>query len=245
MSRVKLIIEYDGTAYCGWQHQQNGLSVQQVLEGAIEKASGAFSRVTGSSRTDAGVHALCQTAHFDTESTIPPEKWCYVLNTILPPDIRVTKSEQAADDFHARFSARGKRYRYLITNAFSAGAIDYRTHWHVPGKLDINLMKQACADIKGTHDFAAFCAAGGSQKTTIRTVYEAEISQAGNEISFEISGNAFLYNMVRILVGTLVDIGKGRLSPSAIKDAFENTDRRLAGETAPPQGLCLMNVFYE
>lgn len=245
MQRIKLIIEYDGTEYCGWQYQTNGLSVQEVLEGVIQKASGEFSRITGSSRTDAGVHALCQTAHFDTESSIPPERWRFVLNTLLPPDIRVRDSSPAEADFHARFSAHGKSYRYLITNDSTAGALDYRTHWHVPGELNLDAMRSACADIVGTHDFSAFCAAGGSQKTTVRTIYDASICKNGNEIAFNISGNAFLYNMVRILVGTLADIGKGRLEASAIREAFESLDRRLVGETAPPQGLCLMDVFYE
>ncbi len=248
MNHVLLTVEYDGTAYVGWQRQINGLSVQQVLEEALEQACGHFVRVTGSSRTDAGVHALCQMVQFDTSCSIPPEKFPFVLNNLLPGDIRVQKGQRVPPGFHARFLAAGKTYTYRIINTRHGSAMRRNTHWHLPVPLDTESMRASLASLPGTHDCAAFQAAGGTAKTTIRTIYSAEMEiqplPGGNEIVFRISGNAFLYNMVRIIAGTLMEIGMGRRRPDAFQRAFDSGNRLDLGMTAPPHGLELTEVRY-
>ena len=244
MSRILLTVEYDGTNYAGWQRQLNGLAVQQVLEEALSRACGETITVTGASRTDAGVHALGQRVHFDTASRIPPEKYPFVLNTLLPPDIRVHAGQAVPPDFHARFLAAGKRYTYRIVNSRHGSALLRHTHVHVPVPLDIGLMRASLPALTGTHDFAAFQAAGGTAKTTLRTIHRAEIVQDGAVFTLTVSGNAFLYNMVRIIAGTLIEIGHGKLSPDAFARAIESGDRLALGPTAPPHGLELTEVFY-
>lgn len=243
--RIVLVIEYDGTNYCGWQVQKNGISVQQRLEEAVERAVGASISVHSAGRTDAGVHALGQVAHFDAETDIPADKFFYVLNTLLPDDIRIKRSYQADGDFHARFSAQGKHYRYVIRNAREKGAIDRLYSMFEPIPLDIERMRGAAKHIEGTHDFAAFCAAGTDLKgTTVRTVYSVEVTRDGDHVLIDVKGNGFLYNMVRIIAGTLLGVGKGKLAPEAVKNALEAGDRTLAGATAQPQGLFLVEVYY-
>ena len=244
MKRILLTVEYDGTNYAGWQRQLNGLAVQQVLEETLQKATKERIVVTGASRTDAGVHALGQAVHFDTESRIPPEKYPFVLNTMLPRDVRVHTGREVPEGFHARFMTCGKRYTYRIVNSRHASAIRRNTHVHVPLPLDLAPMQEAARQLLGTHDYAAFQAAGGTAKTTIRTITKAELVQQGDEIILTVEGDAFLYNMVRIIAGTLIEIGLGRRSVNAFSEAYETLDRLSLGVTAPPHGLELTKVYY-
>ncbi len=243
--RVLLTLEYEGTAYAGWQRQLNGPSVQEELERALFKASGSAVNVTGASRTDAGVHALGQRAHFDTDSPIPDDRWPFVLNALLPHDIRVTASLRVSDALHARFSALGKTYEYRFINRRQPSALRRAFTAFVPQPLDMAPMSAALTDLLGTHDFAAFQAAGGTAGTTKRTITEASLERQGDEIILHISGDAFLYNMVRIIAGTLVYIGQGRLEEDAFDRAIRTGDRLLLGPTAPARGLTLIQVRYE
>ena len=242
--RFLLTVSYDGTNYVGWQRQKNGLSVQQVLEEALEKLLGGPVRVTGASRTDAGVHALGQRAHLDSATGIPAEKLPFALNTMLPGDVRVLQGLRVPDSLHARFSVSGKTYRYQIHNSPHASALYRNLSAHVPVRLDERRMDEACRVLLGTHDFAAFAAAGGSAKTTVRTITEIRVERTEEEVFLTVSGNAFLYNMVRIIAGTLIDIGHGKLPPEALQKALDTGDRLQLGVTAPPQGLTLMEVRY-
>ena len=242
--RFLLTVSYDGTNYVGWQRQKNGLSVQQVLEEALEKLLGGPVRVTGASRTDAGVHALGQRAHLDSATGIPAEKLPFALNTMLPGDVRVLQGLRVPDSLHARFSVSGKTYRYQIHNSPHASALYRNLSAHVPVRLDERRMDEACRVLLGTHDFAAFAAAGGSAKTTVRTITEIRVERMGEEVFLTVSGNAFLYNMVRIIAGTLIDIGHGKLPPESLQKALDTGDRLQLGVTAPPQGLTLMEVRY-
>ena len=244
MKRILLTVEYDGTNYAGWQRQLNGLAVQQVLEEALQKATKERIVVTGASRTDAGVHALGQAVHFDTESRIPPEKYPFVLNTMLPRDVRVHAGREVPEGFHARFMTCGKRYTYRIVNSRHASAIRRNTHVHVPLPLDLAPMQEAAKQLLGTHDYAAFQAAGGTAKTTVRTITKAELVQLGDEIILTVEGDAFLYNMVRIIAGTLIEIGLHRRTVNAFSEAYETLDRLSLGVTAPPHGLELTKVYY-
>lgn len=245
MRRIHLIVEYDGTAYAGWQRQANAMTVQEKLEMALAKLTGETIGVSGASRTDAGVHALGQSAHFDTESRIPADKFSFALNTLLPPDIRVTRSEEVPFDFHARFSTRGKRYRYLFHAAPHAGALTRNTHAHVIYPLDVEKMRAEALDLVGTHDFAAFAASGSVVKDTVRTIYRAEVEARGSEICLIVEGSGFLYNMVRIIAGTLIGVGSGKLEPGAFRRAIASGNRLDLGITAPAHGLTLMEVFYD
>ncbi len=242
--RIKLTIEYDGTAYAGWQRQENALAVQQVIEEALTKLTRARVVITGASRTDAGVHALGQTAHFDTESRIPPDKYAFALNTMLPADIRIRKSEAVSEDFHARFSNKGKRYRYLIYQSPHAGALNRNTHAHVIYPLDDEKMRRELTALIGTHDFAAFAASGSVVKDTVRTIYSASLARRGDELELLVEGSGFLYNMVRIIAGTLISVGAGRLEEGAFARAIQSGNRLDLGVTAPAHGLTLMEVYY-
>lgn len=244
MKRILLTVEYDGTAYSGWQRQINGLAVQQVLEEALSSACGHPVTVTGSSRTDAGVHALDQKVHFDSDCTIPADKYSFVLNTMLPADIRVLDSREVPAGFHARFLTSGKTYTYRIWNARHASAMRRNTHWHIPVPLSEAAVREALASLPGKHDFAAFQASGGTAKTTVRTLHSAELEISENEWILTVTGNAFLYNMVRIIAGTVTEIGLGKRQPDAFVRAFETLDRLVLGMTAPAHGLELTKVFY-
>lgn len=244
MKNIKLTIEYDGTNYHGWQSQANSISVQEELEKALKRLIGKECTVTGASRTDAGVHAYGQTANFYTDSSIPPEKYFLALNSILPGDIAIVKSEEVSLDFHSRYWAKGKTYKYLIYNSRHPSALLRNRAFYVPVPLNAEKMKQASSFILGTHDFAAFQAAGSSAKTSVRTVTGISVKKSDDIIEMCISGNGFLYNMVRIIAGTLVEVGIGKIPADDIKTIIENRDRRRAGRTAPPQGLYLVEVFY-
>ena len=237
-------MEYDGSAYAGWQRQLNGLAVQQVLEEALSAACGHPVTVTGSSRTDAGVHARMQMVHFDSGCTIPPDKFPFVLNNLLPPDIRVQASREVPAGFHARFLTSGKTYTYRIWNARHGSALRRNTHWHIPVPLSEAPVRTALEALPGRHDFAAFQAAGGTAKTTVRTIRSVDLETRGNEWILTVTGDAFLYNMVRIIAGTAAEIGLGRLCTDAFTRAFETKDRLVLGMTAPAHGLELTKVFY-
>ncbi len=242
--RVKLIVEYDGTNYAGWQRQKNGLSVQEVLEKAFEAASGERAAIHGAGRTDAGVHALAQVAHLETNCTIPADKISFAMNMHLPPDIRVKQSEQADMNFHARFCAKGKSYRYTIANTVHAPAIGRFTAAHVRGVLDLEAMRKAAAYIIGTHDFACFCASGSEVKDTVRTIYNISITEEEPLIHIDVRGSGFLYHMVRIIAGTLIEIGLKKRLPESMADIIASCDRNMAGVTAPAKGLMLVAVEY-
>ena len=244
MRNIKLTIEYDGTAYHGWQSQKNAVAVQDVVTEAVRRLTGENCGLTGSSRTDTGVHALGQVCNFFTECKIPADKFAFALNTMLPEDIVVHQSEEAAQDFHSRFSAKGKEYRYLIYNSTFPSALLRHKAWHVFYPLDAGKMERAAGYLTGTHDFAAFCAAGGSAETTVRTITEARVKKNGALIEFSVAGNGFLYNMVRIIAGTLAEAGFGKIDPDAVRDIIEGRDRRKAGRTAPAHGLYLVEVYY-
>ncbi len=242
--RVKLIIEYEGTGYAGWQRQTNGVSVQEMLERAFYEASGKKAVIHGAGRTDAGVHAEAQVAHLDTDCTIPPSKISYALNMLLPPDIRVKQSAEVSEDFHARFSAKAKTYRYTFYNHTHASAIYRNTTTHIHGRLYIPAMKAAASFIRGTHDFTCFCSSGSDVKDTVRTIYRLEITSQEPFVYIDVTGSGFLYNMVRIIAGTLIDVGKKRISPEYVKEIVSNKDRALASATAPARGLTLKEVHY-
>ncbi len=245
MARVRMRLSYDGGSYAGWQRQENARSVQQTVEEALAKLTGERVSITGASRTDAGVHALGQAAHFDTASRVPPERFSFALNAMLPADIRVLTSGQASPTFHARYHALGKTYRYCIDNAPVACVLVRHARAHVPHRLDDARMREALLPVLGMHDFTGLCASGSVIKDKVRTVSVASLERDGDGLTLTISGDGFLYNMVRIIAGTLIDVGRGKLAPDALKRAIENKNRRLAGATAPAHGLCLMKVEYE
>ncbi|NLX64086.1 MAG: tRNA pseudouridine(38-40) synthase TruA [Clostridiaceae bacterium] len=244
MRNIKLVIEYDGSGYHGWQYQKNALSVQEVLSKAIKKLTGEDVMPVGAGRTDAGVHACGQVANFVTNSTIPAEKFTPALNAYLPDNVAVISSEEADAGFHARFSAKGKHYRYVIINRPQKSALLSKKAWHVPERLDFEAMVKASGYFIGHKCFKAFCAAGHNAKTFDRTVFYSQWQKNGQFLIYDIKGDGFLYNMVRIMVGTMVDIGKGRFEPEIIEQALDNQQRNSIGMTAPPQGLYLMEVFY-
>lgn len=241
---IRLVIEYEGTAYAGWQVQDNAVTVQQVVEEAIRSVTGERSRLTGSGRTDSGVHARGQVANFFTHAKIPAERISYALNASLPADIRVVNAEEADLTFHARYHAKRKHYRYTLHVGPHGTALDRRTCVHVRGPLDVDAMREATRCLLGTHDFAAFRGVGSSAKTTVRTIYRAEWTEEADKLFFDIVGNGFLYNMVRIIVGTLIEVGRGKRAPEDITALFAPAERDAAGPTAPAKGLCLMRVYY-
>ena len=269
---VLLTIEYDGTGFSGWQRQPSARTCQGVIESVLTDTLGKPVTVSGVSRTDAGVHAKDQKATFRTDLMIPVENLARVLNDRLQgkpessaenSDIRIVKAEEVPDDFSARHDSIGKTYRYSIRNAASMPVFDRNYRYLVKQDLDIEKMREAAKHIIGTHDFVCFQAAGGEPgKTTVRTVWdltitedkavtaspggtsEAQESSAGRDIYIDIAGDGFLYNMVRIITGTLVEAGLGKIEPDDVKKIIESRDRAEAGHTAPPQGLCLMKVYY-
>ena len=242
--RIKLKIEYDGTGYCGWQVQPNGVSVQEVITAAIKKITGEDAKLIGSGRTDAGVHAAGQVAHFDTMSSVPPEKFAHALNAVLPEDIKIISAEQTDDDFNARFSAKRKTYEYrMYVSEFSHPLKSRYAVW-INYPLDVVKMNSAAKLFEGEHDFKCFLAANSSVKDTIRTVYNANVEKLGDEIVFSVTGNGFLYNMVRIMAGTLLAVGSGKLTESDVKQILESGERQLAGKTMPAKGLLLKSVEY-
>jgi tRNA pseudouridine38-40 synthase len=243
MRTIKLVLEYDGTDLCGWQRQDNGPTVQGHLEDALAEMIGP-TPVIGASRTDAGVHARGQVASFHTVATVPLHGFRLGLNRYLPNSIAVVDAAEVDDAFHARFSASGKHYRYSVLARPEPSPLRARTSWHRPRAICAERMRAAAATLVGTHDFGAFQAAGCSAKTTLRTLTRVEIVETdGDQIDLEVEGNAFLRNMVRILAGTLVEVGEGRRAPESLAAALASGVRTDAGQTAPARGLTLMEVF--
>lgn len=238
MRQVRLVVEYDGTQLCGWQRQDNGPTVQGHLEDALATLLQHAAPCAGASRTDAGVHALGQVAAFRTERTIPLHGIRRGLNSLLPPSISIRDAQEAHDDFHPRFSARGKHYRYTLLARPDRSPLWRDRAWHVRAPLDVDAMRAAAAPLLGEHDFAAFRAAGCTAKTTTRFIESIDVTRDGDLVHVDLRGNAFLRNMVRIIVGTLVD------KPSQTAEILAGLDRTKAGITAPAQGLTLMSVRY-
>ena len=244
MPNIKLTIQYEGTRYIGWQKQQEGNSVQGQIEKAIKEITGEKVNLIASGRTDSGVHAIGQVANFLTDSLIPPDRFKFALNSKLPEDISIVESGKVADDFHARYDAIGKRYRYLIYNNPIRNPLYRRFAYHVPYSLDHDKMNKALKCFIGTHDFASFMASNSSIDNTIRTINVGSLCKKDDLLVFTIEGNGFLYNMIRIMVGTMVEVGRGRLEVYHIPNILKSKDRRMAGPTAPPQGLYLEKVYY-
>ncbi len=244
--RIFLKIEYDGTDFCGWQIQPNGISVQGELEKAIYAVTGKKTSVTGSGRTDSGVHAEGQVAHFDTDGAgIPPEKYAAALNGVLPCGIKIIESGAADADFHARFSAKRKTYRYDIYVSKTVRPLKDRYAVNVPFALDETKMNAACAYLIGKHDFRCFLASNSAVRDTVREIYSAKVERRGDDLSFYVCGNGFLYNMVRIIAGTLVKIGAGEAQPEFMREVLDGKDRNRAGKTMPARGLTLVSVEYD
>lgn len=245
---ILLRLAYDGTNYCGFQVQPNGTSVASVFQDALQAVLGNRPDIKGCSRTDAGVHAMAFALNFHTESKIPPEKLPLALNTKLPPDIRVLSAQIVPDDFHARYAAHNKTYQYRIRNSAIESPFDCRYTVRVPRKLDVNAMNAAAKCCEGRHDFTAFCAAGSSAAAhgdTVRTITDCHVTRAGDIVTVSVTADGYLYNMVRILAGTLVEVGSGRMTPQQVTQAIAACDRTKAGPTMPAKGLFLYQVDYD
>ena len=244
MRRIMLIVAYDGTKYCGWQIQPNAITVEEVLNRELSRLLKEDIEVIGASRTDSGVHAMGNVAVFDTETTIPAEKIAVALNQRLPDDIVITKSEEVALDFHPRYCDCSKTYEYHIINTRIPIPTKRLTNYFVSYVLDIDKMRQAASYLVGEHDFVSFCNVRTDVENTVRTITALDIITNGNEITIRITGNGFLYNMVRILAGTALAVGQKRLLFDCYVDVFERKNRSAAGETLPPYALRLEEVFY-
>ncbi len=253
MRNLKLLVSYDGTDYVGWQRQSNGVSIQALLEDALAPMEGGPITVAGAGRTDAGVHALGQVASVRLTSRIEPDAVERGLNARLPPDVRVRGVAEAPAGFHARFSASSKLYRYRIRQAPTAGAFEHRHAWHLPQALDTAAMDAAARALVGRHDFASFQGSRSDVETTERTLLALQVEEAaargdgdeqGRLVTVEVEADGFLRHMVRILVGTLVEVGLGRWAPGDVAATLAARDRRRAGPTAPARGLFLVRVRY-
>lgn len=244
MQNLKLTLEYDGTAYHGWQVQPGLPTIQGILGETVKRISGEEVRIIGAGRTDAGVHALGQVANFWTAKALIPDTWRRALNGLLPPDIVVQRIERSADDFQACRSVKHKTYRYAILNAPSPASLD--RHWilHIPGPLEAAAMAEGAVCLVGEHDFSAFRAADDNPPHPVRHVYEARFEREADRLYFLITGNGFLKHMIRIIVGTLLDVGRRKRDPADVERILHSRDRQRAGRTAPPHGLCLMQVSY-
>ncbi len=245
MKRYRLRVAYDGTEYHGWQEQSNGITIEEVLNKTLSKVLKEDIVVVGASRTDAGVHAYGNVAVFDSNTSIPADKICYAVNPFLPADIRIVQSEEVADDFHPRFVSSRKTYEYHIYNSRIPFPTNRLYSHQVIMPLDVDAMREAGKYIVGTHDFKCFCAAKAQVKTTVRNVLDVRVKENGEEIIVEVEGEGFLYNMVRIITGTLIKVGLGAYPPEHVKDIIESKDRRNAGETVPAKGLFLQKIEYD
>ncbi|MCX7770251.1 MAG: tRNA pseudouridine(38-40) synthase TruA [Proteobacteria bacterium] len=242
--QYKLCVEYDGTNYFGWQKQRNQITIQETIEKALSVLLKEKVKILGAGRTDTGVHAINQYFTFRTEKSLPDSAFIFGLNHLLPEDIRIKKVERVSDDFHVIISAKKKTYIYKILNRFEPTALDRNRCWHIYGEINLEAMNQCAKLILGRKDFRAFRSSICSRLTTERTVYEAFWKKEGDYLIFQITADGFLHNMVRILVGTMVDVGMGKLTVTDFKNILEKGDRKKAGKTAPPQGLYLYEVFY-
>ena len=243
--RIRLTVAYDGTNYHGWQIQKNATSIEGVLTVALGELLGEEVALAGASRTDAGVHALGNVAVFDSQTRIPPEKIAVAVNQRLPEDIRVMKSEQVSDDFHPQYGAKCKTYEYSITNAAIQLPVKRLYSYFVYIPLDVERMRRTAESFIGEHDFGGFCSAGSQVKSTVRQIYDIKILQNGEDIKIQVTGNGFLYHMVRIIAGTLIEVGMGRREEETVLRAIREADRRLAGPTAPANGLTLLEIRYD
>lgn len=244
MKNIKLIVEYDGTNYSGWQKQNNNITVQGTLEEILSELTKEKIEIIGCSRTDSKVHARKYVCNFQTNSTIPSDKFKEALNVKLPCDIAILESLEVPLSFHARYDCIGKKYSYTILERSVKATIDRNFTYQCKYDLDIEKMQEATKHFIGTHDFSAFKNSGSSVKTSIRNITELKVEKLGNYIKIYASADGFLYNMVRIIVGTLVDVGTNKIKPETIIDIINSKDRSEAGKTAPPQGLCLEEVYY-
>ena len=248
MPRLALITEFDGTLFAGFQSQKNGRAVQDVLETALATLFKEDIRLTGCSRTDAGVHARCHLSHADVPFVIPEDKFPLAMNAILPDDVAVKRAFYVRDDFSARFDINGKRYVYRIYSAHNPSPLHARYSYFCPNELDIQAMKTAASFFAGEHDFEAFCAVGGSQKTYVRRLTSVEVRKSNGcdeMIEIEVKGEAFLYNMVRIIAGTILEAGMGRIPADSVGEIIESRERKRAGRTLPACGLTLEEVLFD
>ena len=244
MRNIRLIIEYDGKDFNGWQKQPNKLNIQGEIERAIYLITGEEVDLIASGRTDAGVHAFGQVANFKTNTNIPIEKIAIAINSKLKKSIVIKKAEEVDLMFHSRYSCKRKTYRYIFNNSEQGTAIYRNLEYHISQKLDIDAMKKAIKYFEGEHDFKGFKASGTSSKSSVRTIYKGEIKQVGDRIYLEVTGNGFLYNMVRIIAGTILEVGLGKINPDDITDIINSKSRERAGKTLPPYGLYLVSVNY-
>jgi len=245
MRKIRLTLEFDGTGYAGWQIQANGIAVQQVVEEALEKVVGHPIRVIASGRTDAGVHAKGLVAHFQIDKDLPLGAFREGVNRFLPREIAVWDAREVGPGFHARYDARGKWYRYQIWNDPIRSPLTARAAWHVSARLDLPAMRSGAAMLVGRHDFQAFRTAGCDAKTTIREIFSLSVQQAESLVIVDVKGEGYLRNMVRVMVGTLVGVGLKKREPEEIARLLMGEAGLRAGPTAPPHGLCLMEVWYD
>lgn len=245
MRNIRLTIEYDGKEFNGWQKQPNKLNIQGNLEKVISDLTKEEIEIIGSGRTDAGVHALGQVANFKTNSNIPIEKFAIAINSRIKQSIRVKKAEEVDERFHSRYNCKRKTYRYIINTSETGSAIYRNLEYNIKMQLDVKKMQEAVKFFVGEHDFSAFKSSGTSSKSSVRTIYNAKVEQDGERIIIELTGNGFLYNMVRIISGTLVEVGLNKIKPEDITKIIESKNRQNAGKTLPPCGLYLVSVEYE
>ncbi len=245
MRRIMMRVAYLGTAYCGWQIQPNGISIEQVLNKALGDLLGEDIHVIGASRTDAGVHAFGNVAVFDTDSRMPGEKVSFALNRSLPEDIVIQESFEVSGDFHPRHVKSTKTYEYRILNTTFPNPLRNAVTCFNYMKLDVDLMRAGAKCLVGEHDFSSFCAPRTQAESMVRTIYSIDIERIGDEISIVIKGNGFLYNMVRIIAGTLMEVGRGYMKPEEVEKILEAGDRTKAGPTAPARGLTLVSIDFE
>lgn len=244
MKRILLTVAYDGTYYHGWQAQNNAKTIEGELNKALSRLLQKPVEVIGASRTDAGVHAMCNAAVFDSEMEIPPEKYAYALNQMLPMEIRIRRSQEVPADFHPRKMDTVKTYEYRIDCEEFADPLKVRHAYFTYTALDEKKMQEAAGYLVGTHDFKSFCSVNTTASTTVRTIYDVQVLRQGVDITIRITGNGFLYNMVRIIAGTLMDVGKGKYPPQMVERILEKKDRCAAGPTAPANGLLLKELHF-
>lgn len=242
--RVKLVVAYEGTNYCGWQIQPNGITIEQVLNETLSSLLGEEITVTGASRTDAGVHSLGNVAVFETHTKMPAEKISFALNQRLPEDIVVRESCQVPEDFHPRFSKSRKTYEYRILNCRFRQPLERRTSYFYHYPLDVSAMQKAAAYLVGEHDFTSFASVHAQTNTYVRMIYALDVVREGDMIRIRVQGNGFLYNMVRIIAGTLIQVGAGIKKPEDMESILAGKDRELAGPTAPAHGLTMIGLEY-
>ncbi len=246
MRRIRIVVAYDGTDYCGWQLQPNGITIEEVLNSRLKRLTGEDIHVIGASRTDSGVHALGNVAVFDTESPIPPDRMAYALNQKLPRDIVIVRSDEVALDWHPRYQRQvTKTYEYHIYNASVPNPLKRKHSAFISFPLEVEKMRQGARWLVGEHDFASFCNVRTNVEDTVRRIDSIELERTGADITVRVTGNGFLYNMVRIIAGTLIRVGRGFYTPEKVKEILDAKERTEAGVTAPPEGLVRVEIKYE